>query len=302
MAKRFVVCALALCAALLAGGCSTFGISESASEPKKILLVAGRPSHGPGDHEFNAGCMLLAKCLNQTPGITATVEKGGWPSDEKAFEGIDAVFFYMDGGAGHPVAKPERIKKVRELAAKGVGISFGHYGVECVAGEPGDAWKEWIGGHYEHQYSVNPMWSPDYQKFPKHPVANGVKPFSVRDEWYFNMRWRDNTNGIVPILVAKPSDEVRDGPYVHPRGPYQHIVDASGREEAMMWVVENKNGQRGFGFTGGHVHKNWGNEDFRKVVLNGLVWIAHGKAPREGIQSKITDEDLAANLDDKRRK
>ena len=26
---------------------------------KKIVLVAGTPSHGPGDHEFNAGCLLL---------------------------------------------------------------------------------------------------------------------------------------------------------------------------------------------------------------------------------------------------
>jgi hypothetical protein len=146
------------------------------------------------------------------------------------------------------------------------------------------------------------MWSPDYQKFPNHPVSNGVKPFSVRDEWYFNMRWRNDTNGIVPILVAKPSDDVRDGPYVYPKGPYDHILKDSGRDEAMMWAVENKNGQRGFGFTGGHIHKNWGNENFRKVVLNGLVWIAHGEVPKAGIQSTITDEDLAANLDDKRKK
>ena len=23
---------------------------------KKLILIAGKPSHGPGDHEFNAGC------------------------------------------------------------------------------------------------------------------------------------------------------------------------------------------------------------------------------------------------------
>src|SRR5690349_15653093 len=108
----------------------------SSAADKKIVLVAGRPSHGPGDHEFNAGSMLLAKCLNQVPGIKATVEKGGWPSDESAFDGADAVLFYMDGGAGHPVAKPEHMKTVRELAAKGVGIGFAHYGVEVLAGEP----------------------------------------------------------------------------------------------------------------------------------------------------------------------
>src|SRR6266545_4757891 len=32
-------------------------ISTRAAD-KKIVLVAGRPSHGPGDHEFNAGVQL----------------------------------------------------------------------------------------------------------------------------------------------------------------------------------------------------------------------------------------------------
>jgi type 1 glutamine amidotransferase len=291
MTKRILAIVLALSTLFSAGAAD-----------KKILLVAGKPSHGPGDHEFNAGCMLLAKCLNQTPGINAVVEKGGWPADEKAFDGINAVFFYMDGGPGHPVAKPEHIKKVRELAAKGVGIAFGHYGVECVAGEPGQAWQDLIGGYYENLFSCNPMWSPEFKTFPNHPVANGVKPFSNRDEWYINMRFRPNTNGIVPILVAKPSDAVRDGPYVYPAGPYKHIQEAKGRDEAMMWVVENPNGQRGFGFTGGHTHKNWGNDEQRKVVLNGLAWIAHVDIPKDGIKSMITAEDLAANLDEKRRR
>jgi len=276
-----------------------FGLVTASAADKKILLVAGRPSHGPGAHEFNAGSMLLAKCLNQTPGIHATVEKGGWPADEKAFDDVDAVLFYMDGGAGHPVAKPEHIKKVRELAAKGVGIAFAHFGVEVVAGEPGQAWQDLIGGFYENLVSVNPMWSPEFQKFPNHPVARGVKPFSIKDEWYFNIHFRPDMKGVTPILVATPSDQVRKGPYVYPAGPYEHIVKASGREEAMMWVVENPNGQRGFGFTGGHVHTNWGDNNFRKVVLNGLLWIAKAEVPPDGAVSVVTPDDLKANLDPK---
>src|SRR4051812_29592781 len=101
MLKRFVALAAAF-AAILA----------TPAVDKKILLVAGKPSHGPGEHEFNAGCLLLAKCLSQNPGIKVTVAKGGWPADESAFDGVDAVFFYMDGGPGHPVAKPDHIKKV----------------------------------------------------------------------------------------------------------------------------------------------------------------------------------------------
>ena len=36
---------------------------------KKIVLVAGRQSHGPGDHEFFAGCAILMKLLKQTAGV-----------------------------------------------------------------------------------------------------------------------------------------------------------------------------------------------------------------------------------------
>ena len=174
-----------------------------------------------------------------------------------------------------------------------------HYGVEIPSTNGGPEFLEWIGGYYEHQYSVNPMWSPDYQKFPDHPVANGVKPFSNRDEWYFNMRWSDNNQKVTPILVAKPSDAVRNGPYVYPKGPYKHIQDASGRDETLMWTYERKDGGRGFGFTGGHTHANWGNDNQRKVVLNALLWIAKADVPPNGVESTVTPEQLKANLDPK---
>jgi len=103
----------------------------------------------------------------------------------------------------------------------------------------------------------------------------------------------------VPILVASPDDEVRNGPYVHPKGPYEHIQQAKGRAEAMMWAVERPDGGRGFGFTGGHFHDNWSNDNYRKVVLNGLVWLAKGEVPENGIESSVSEADLNANLDPK---
>ena len=36
---------------------------------KKIVLIAGPPSHGPGELEFNAGVLLLKKCLDGVPGV-----------------------------------------------------------------------------------------------------------------------------------------------------------------------------------------------------------------------------------------
>ena len=269
---------------------------------KKIVLIAGAPSHGPGDHEFRAGCLLLQQCLNSVPGITSEVHSNGWPRNPSAFEGADAVLIYADGGGGHPAIQEERMEFIDALADKGVGLGFAHYGVEVPKGDPGEAMFRWIGGYYEHQYSVNPMWSPEFSDLPEHPVTRGVTPFSVKDEWYFNMRWKPGREGVIPILVATPSDDVRDGPYVYPQGPYSHIVEASGRPETMMWVYETAKGRRGFGFTGGHYHGNWGNENFRKVVLNALVWLAHGDVPPNGVQCAISEARLKENLDPKTKK
>jgi type 1 glutamine amidotransferase len=182
---------------------------------------------------------------------------------------------------------------------KGVGLGCAHFAVEVPADKGSKEWQDWIGGHYEHMYSVNPMWEPDFQTFPKHPITRGVKPFQVRDEWYFNMRFRPEMKGVTPILVAKPSDKVRKGPYVYPQGPYEHIVAASGRDEIMMWCTERSDGGRGFGFTGGHNHVNWGDDNYRKVVLNALLWISKVDVPKNGVESTVTPEELYSNLDDK---
>jgi hypothetical protein len=287
---------------------------------KQIVLIAGKPSHPPGMHEFRAGCLLLQQCLAGVPEVSVTVYSNGWPHVENAFDGADAVVIYADGGGGHPAIQKDHKQILDGLAKKGVGLGFMHYGVEIPATNGGPQFLEWIGGYYENLYSVNPMWSPSFETFPAHPVAKGVKPFSNRDEWYFNMRWASlsrpegalingdaSVNGVAKgpppprtsILVAKPSDEVRKGPYVHPKGPYPHIVANNGREETMMWTYERKDGGRGFGFTGGHTHANWGNENQRKVVLNAIVWIAKAEVPRNGVESNVTPEQLAANLDPK---
>ncbi len=266
---------------------------------RKIILIAGKPSHPPGMHEFRAGSLLLQSCLREAPNVTTLVYSNGWPQDPGAFDGASAVVIYADGGAGNPAIQADHTKILGDLAKKKVGLGFMHYGVEIPSTNGGPQFLDWIGGYYEHQHSVNPMWSPEYKTFPNHPVARGVQPFSNKDEWYFNIRWREERKGITPILVATPSDDVRRGPYVYPKGPYPHIVEASGRDETMMWTFERPDGGRGFGFTGGHTHAHWGNPNQRKAVLNALLWIARSEVPKDGVESTVTDEHLQANLDPK---
>lgn len=284
----------------------------SADEPKKIVLVAGKPSHPPRMHEFNAGVQLLKECLKDSPLVKVEVVLNGWPKDEALFESADAIIFYMDGGRGHELVQEQgrRLKLAQKWVDKGVGIGFMHYGVEIVPDQAGPEFTRWIGGHYENSFSCNPMWEPQFDKFPDHPVTRGVKPFQIKDEWYFNMRFFNNISGnepadmdgakFTPILLAAPSTKVRNGPYVYPAGPYPHIQANADRVEAMMWVVERTNGGRGFGFTGGHYHDNWSNDSFRKVVLNTLLWIAKAEVPANGVESQVSDSLINANLDAKK--
>lgn len=279
--------------------------------PPKVVLIAGRPSHPPRMHEFNAGVQLLAQCLRGFAGVRVEYVLNGWPQDEHVFDDAAAVVCYMDGGGGHEVVKENGRRKALfdGWARRGVGLGFMHFGVEVVPDQAGAEFKRWIGGHYEHMFSCNPIWEPRFAVLPDHPITRGVAPFEIRDEWYFNMRFIGDISGgepatveglkFTPILVATPSDKVRQGPYVYPPGPYPHIQAAQGRAEAMMWAVERPDGGRGFGFTGGHFHYNWGNDSFRKTILNAFVWLAKVEVPAGGIESQVTREQLDANLDPK---
>jgi hypothetical protein len=271
----------------------------AAGSTKKLVMLAGKPSHGPMEHEFNAGVLLLKKCLTGFPGLEISHFHNGWPDSEKAFEGADGIFLYADGGAGHPFLQQGHLSVIADLMRRGVGLLCAHYAVEVLKDKGGKQFQEWLGGYYEHLWSCNPMWTPEYRELPQHAITRGVKPFAIRDEWYFNMRFRPGMKGIQPILTAKPSDATRDGPYVYPRGPYQHIQESKGRSEVMMWAVERPDGGRGVGFTGGHFHHNWNDGNFRKVVLNAAIWICKAEVPKDGVDSTVSDADIRENLDPK---
>jgi Trehalose utilisation len=276
--------------------------------PKKLVIIAGKPSHPPGMHEFRAGSLLLQKCLAAIPDLEVSVHANHWVTDESVLETADAVVIYADGGNGHPVlAAPGRKETIQKLVDRGAGIMMMHYAVECGKQEDGqgasaELFKDWIGGVYETGFSCNPIWEADYEKYPDHPICRGLKPFKIRDEWYFSIRFPEEMKGVKSLLVAAPSDETRDGPYVYPKGPYPHIQAKKGEEETMMWCMERPGGGRGVGFTGGHFHENWAQDDFRKVVLNAMLWICKSEVPVHGVPSTVTAEDMAANLDPKEKK
>ena len=268
------------------------------SDDKRIVMIAGKPSHGPGEHEHHAGLLLLQKCLADFPGIKVEVYDGGWPSNSAVLQGAAAVVIYSDGGGGHPALQDDHLQQLGALMKQGVGLACIHYAVEPTIEKGQREFLDWIGGCFEINRSVNPHWNADFKTLPEHPVARGVKPFKLDDEWYFNMRFRDGMQGVTPILAAVPTPDTMsraDGP--HEGNPGVRAAVERGDLQTVAWASERADGGRGFGFTGGHFHRNWGNDDFRKVVLNGILWVANVEVPSAGVSSTVTAADLEQNLD-----
>jgi hypothetical protein len=284
--------------ALLAFSLMLFAVAAAAAD-KTVLLIAGPPSHGPGEHEHNAGVQLFAKCLAEIPNLETRVARGGWPADAAALEGVDAIVIYSDGGRRHP-ALGGPLAVLAPMMARGVGFGLLHYAVEPTTTEGQPEFLRWAGGAFEVNWSVNPSWDAAIETLPKHEVTRGVHPFQVKDEWYFHLRFPEGMKGITPLLRAVPGPDTTgrpDGP--HEGNPAMRAAVAAREPQTLAWVIERPDGGRGFGFTGGHFHRNWGHDDFRKVVLNAIVWLARLDVPKDGVACSVTEDDLARHLDPK---
>jgi type 1 glutamine amidotransferase len=104
---------------------------------------------------------------------------------------------------------------------------------------------------------------------PNHPISRGVRPFKMKEEFYYNIRFNPNDKAITPLLTV-------------------HALN--GREDngkTVAWARQReKNDGRGFATTCGHFYDNWKTDDFRKLVLNGIAWTAHVEVPQKGVESK----------------
>jgi type 1 glutamine amidotransferase len=210
---------------------------------------------------------------------------------------------YSDGGGGHPALQADRLQQLGARMKQGVGLACIHYATEPTIEKGQKEFLEWIGGAFEINWSVNPHWDANFKNLPEHPISRGVKPFTIRDEWYFHIRFPEGMKGVTPILTAVAPEstmERRDGP--HEGNPAVRESVEKGESQTVAWAFDRPNGGRGFGFTGAHFHKNWQDDNFRKVVLNAILWTAKVEVPANGVSSQVTSEQIAENLDEKGRK
>ncbi len=272
-----------------------------AQEPSKVVFINGKPSHGKMQHEHRAGSMILADSLNRSglPVEAVLVPHYGYPDEPSILNDADTVVIFCTGHRGHVLRR--HLSEFDQLMKQGVGVVMIHWSTEAEKGEAGQKFLQWMGGFCDLNWSVNPHWKPNFDSLPNHPICRGVTPFSLRDEWYYHMRFVDDMKGITPILSDVPPQEtlVRpDGP--RSGNPNVRQAVAKGESQHVAWAYDRPDGGRGFGFTGAHDHINWQNDDFRKIVLNAILWTAKVPIPENGCPAPIiSDKQIRENLDDK---
>lgn len=269
-------------------------VGHAAARPreKKVVFIAGKKSHGPGDHEYEKGLKLFAECLRTSPnlkGFRSEVHLDGWPRDPHVLDDADTIVLYCDGSdhseKDHPLLEGDRLEQLGRAMARGAGLVALHYTVFVPMRRGGPEFLEWLGGFFDyetgpganHWYSrIQNAKTIPYPATPEHPIARGLKPFPLKEEYYYRMRFAENDARRVPILNTSLPNEPD--------------------HETVAWAVERKDGGRGFAYTGGHYHANWDVEPLRKMVLNAIVWTAKGEVPKGGVDSYLPAEADAGGI------
>jgi len=249
---------------------------------KSVLLLAGPPSHAKGEHEFAPALNLLAKSLNES-GIDIKAEVlQGFPKPER-LAGTDCVFIYSDGQDKH-IAKGH-LDTLRDYMADGGNIGVIHYALEPASTEMARFLDNTIGGHFQADYSVNPKWRLEKPILADHPITRGVDLGQVDDEWYYHISFAAE---VEPVLQAHPPlDSLgRDGP--RSGNPKVRATLENGAPQTLAWARHMESGGRAFGFTGGHYLFNFGDDGYRRLLLNAICWTAGAEVPENGIDSEVT--------------
>lgn len=286
-----------LSACLICFSKSSSGNADPAGH--KIVILAGTKSHPSGFHEYIKSARLIKAILEKQKSSNLTVViYNDWPQNPHDLDDASVIVSISDGrdgqlykDAAHLV--PERIPIIEQQMDRGCGLVTIHFST-FSPDEYGAKILEWNGGYFDWQdetgernwYSgILNIETEVFPAMPVHPVCRGVKPFKIDEEFYYNIRFPENTSGWNLILTV---------PQLNSDKPDGNVV---------AWALERKNGGRGFGTTMGHRYSNWANKDFRRLILNGIVWAAGLEVPPGGVKSTFyTDRKVTKLLFKKNRK
>jgi len=234
--------------------------------PVRLLIVGQSPDgHPPTTHEFMPGANVTAELLKPFPEIKTTVVNADEPFADgpKLIDACDGIVMWVTQGAQWMQIDPARHAALKRLAERGGAIIALHWSVGAKDGRYIQGQLDLLGAtrggeQRKYQKLAAVMKRPD----PSHPILKGIGDIKAYDEFYYAL---DRVPGITPLLTAQ--------------------ID--GKDEMAAWAWERADKGRAFGFVALHYHSNWQLPEYRRLVVQGVLWSLKLPIPEGGANVDI---------------
>jgi type 1 glutamine amidotransferase len=158
---------------------------------------------------------------------------------------------------------PPRYAALKRLAARGGAIVALHWSVGAKDAKYIHGQLDLLGGTRggeQRKYQV--LGAELKRAAPRHPILNGLRDFKVYDEFYYRL---DLKPDIQPLFKA----------------------NIDGNDETAAWAWTRPDGGRAFGFVCLHFHSNWQLPEYRRFVVQGVLWALKLSVPVNGVDVDI---------------
>jgi len=237
-----------------------------------VLLLAQSPDgHPPAAHEYIASLRIMDLMLRQQPRIETrmVIADSPWTDGPALLDRADAAVLFLAEGAKWVSADPERLAAFQRLSERKGGLSCLHWAMGTKGAEPIPAFTALFGGCHGGPDRKYKFLETELRPVATaHPVTTGIAPVTVRDEFYYALKW--------PVSRSLRSDRDTSSP---PQPLMEALIDDT--PQIVAWAWDRPDGGRSFGFSGLHYHGNWSRPEYRRLVLQGVLWTLGREIPSE---------------------
>jgi hypothetical protein len=279
-----------------------------AQTTKVIYFMAGPKDHAyPGRHETKKDLLVLQHCLDSVTNIHGVkiVTRFIYDRTEHDINDMkDAAAIVIESSSEsssktqtHPLFPPssdERgydpeitryLDQVDSLHKQGMGIVILHWAVAANNRKARRLYTEWFGGGWMPHYSMNPLgiWSVTPIKAAKdHPILRGVGPWTYKDEIFSKFMVIPEDPHRTDLLMGE-APKTNQGPVA---------------TRCLTWAYENGK-ERGLIWGGMDYHAALLNDNYRRFLLNAIIWAAGIIVPKGGVESSAKQLQLTPPITDR---
>jgi quercetin dioxygenase-like cupin family protein/type 1 glutamine amidotransferase len=256
-------------------------VAAAQSGPTIVLIGGDKQGYPRTEHDYPDGIQAIERLIAGSPQLQAIhpVVKSfpaGFPSDLSQIADANVILMYygMDySKMSHALDSEPRRAAVAQLMAKGAGLIALHQASTVPDQKSPVPMVDWLGGvRFGMADRTTEIAQVQVTGAGKNPIANGLKPFQLLDEYYPTITF-STTDKVTPILSAKVHIQTRNN---------QPVFEEPSAEHTIAWAAERPNGGRSFAFTSGHYLLTFDSPQVRDMLLNAILWTAKRDVPPEG--------------------